>query len=54
MEWISTKIRFPKEGKQVLAACKNKMRDGYDDILYFLNHLESKEENIRHVQEKEN
>ena len=39
MEWISTKIRFPKEGKQVLAACKNKnMEDGiwlYDLCCYF-------------------
>ena len=39
MEWISTKIRFPKEGEQVLAACKNKnMEDGiwlYDLCCYF-------------------
>lgn len=39
MEWISTKIRFPKAGEQVLTACKNyNMEDGiwlYDLCYYF-------------------
>lgn len=27
MEWISTKIRFPKAGEQVLTACNNSKKD---------------------------
>lgn len=39
MEWISTKVRFPKEGEDVIAACKNKNKeDGiwlYDVCCYY-------------------
>jgi len=39
MEWISTKIKMPKSGEQVLTACKNKNKeDGiwlYDLCHYF-------------------
>ena len=39
MEWISTKIKFPKSGEQVLTACKNKnIEDGiwlYNLCYYF-------------------
>ncbi len=39
MEWISTKIRFPKSGEEVLTACRNKnMEDGiwlYDLCYYY-------------------
>ena len=39
MEWINTKLKFPKTGIQVLTACKNKnMEDGillYDLCYYF-------------------
>ena len=27
MEWISTKIRFPKTGEDVITACKNKNKE---------------------------
>lgn len=41
MKWISTKIKFPESGEQVLTACKNmNMKDGiwlYDLCRYYPN-----------------
>lgn len=40
MNWVSTKLRFPKDGEKVIAACRNKnMMDCgiwlYDICYYF-------------------